>query len=420
MKTTKQKLGTLLATLLLTCTTQAQLTIEQCYEKAEANYPLAQQRGLIEKSEAYSVANAARGYLPQVQITAQATYQSDVTKLPIDIPGVKELSKDQYNAAIELNQSIWDGGGIKARKKSVRTQSAVSKKQLDVNLYTLRERVNQLFFGILLHDEMLRQNAIYIKDLERNLQQISAYAANGLANQSDIDAVRVEQIKTQQDSTLLAHSRKAYAEMLAALIGEDGSGADITITKPANLSTAAADNMRPELRLYDAQLANLDARRMETNASIMPQFGLFARGGYGKPGLNMLAEKFSTYFIGGVSMSWNFGNLYTRRNKLRDIEANKAVVETQRAAFLLNNQLDRAQSSNEAEKIRQLINSDNEVINLRAAIRQAAETKVAEGTMSVLDMMKEVNAEQQAINAKIKHEIELMQAIYNLKYLTNN
>ncbi|MCC8146355.1 MAG: TolC family protein [Bacteroidales bacterium] len=397
----------------------AQLSIEECYEKAENNYPLIKQYDLIEKVKDYNLSNLGKGYLPQIQISAKATYQSEVTKIPIDVPGIEGLSKDQYNATIDVNQSIWDGGNIKAQQENIRTQATVDKKNLEVSLYSIRERVNQLFFGILLHNEMLEQNSLYLEELQRNFTQVSVYIQNGIANQADLDAVEVEQIKATQSRTELNHSRKAYLEMMSVLIGEQVNE-NTSLIKPNVKELYSYNIQRPELSLYEAQFQNLDAMTKEITAGLMPKLNVFVTGGYGKPGLNMLENKFSTYYIGGISLNWNLGNLYTRKNRLNDLLIRKNMIESQQETFLFNSQLDITQNENEVKKIRQLLNSDDKIIRLRGSVKRSAEAKVANGTLSVLDLMKEINAEQIAIQDKIVHEIELMQAIYNLKYITNN
>ena len=102
------------------CAGQASLSLTECYALARANYPLIKRMDLIDRSESYSLDNAAKAWLPQVNVSAQASYQSDVTKLPFDqekisalIPGfeIPVLDKDQYRAVAEVNQMIWDGGG---------------------------------------------------------------------------------------------------------------------------------------------------------------------------------------------------------------------------------------------------------------------------------------------------------------------
>lgn len=397
----------------------SQLKIEACYEKAEANYPLIQAYELIEKSKEYNLSNASKGYLPQVMLSAKATYQSDVTKVPIDIPGVKGLSKDQYGATIELNQTVWDGGHIRSKKEELLTQSEVEGKNIDMMLYTIRERVNQLFFGVLLYDGMLQQNEIYQKELQRNLNLVSAYIQNGIANQSDKDAVRVEQVKAVQQYAELTHNRQAYLAMLSALMGEAMSE-NITLEMPVCTDEVSTVIQRPELAYYDASLRNLDALKKGVNADLMPRFDLFITGGYGKPGLNMLENNFSAYYLGGIRMVWNFGGLYTRKNSLRNIEVNKSRIDVEREAFLFNTRLDMTSSDYEIRKMTQLIQTDEEIVRLRTSIRESAETKLANGTLSVLDLMKEVNAEQMARQEQILHNIQLVQAKYQLKYITNN
>ncbi len=397
----------------------SQLKIETCYEKAEANYPLIQAYELIEKSKEYNLSNASKGYLPQVMLSAKATYQSDVTKVPIDIPGVKGLSRDQYGATIELNQTVWDGGHIRSKKEELLTQSEVEGKNIDMMLYTIRERVNQLFFGVLLYDGMLQQNEIYQKELQRNLNLVSAYIQNGIANQSDKDAVRVEQVKAVQQHAELTHNRQAYLAMLSALMGEAMSE-NITLEMPVCTDEVSTVIERPELAYYDASLRNLDALKKGVNADLMPRFDLFITGGYGKPGLNMLENNFSAYYLGGIRMVWNFGGLYTRKNSLRNIEVNKSRIDVEREAFLFNTRLDMTSSDYEIRKMTQLIQTDDEIVRLRTSIRESAETKLANGTLSVLDLMKEVNAEQMARQEQILHNIQLVQAKYQLKYITNN
>ncbi|HEY6913550.1 MAG TPA: TolC family protein, partial [Paludibacter sp.] len=176
------------------------LSIETCQEKAKANYPLVKQYGLIEQTAQYNISNANKGYLPQLSLSARATYQSQVTKLPITLPGVviPELTKDQYQAVLEASQLIWDGGVISAQNKITNAGTEVEKKKLEVDLFSLNERVNQLYFGILLLSEQLKQNAILQNELQTNYDRINAFKQNGVANQTDLDALKVEQLNADQ------------------------------------------------------------------------------------------------------------------------------------------------------------------------------------------------------------------------------
>jgi len=399
-----------------------QLTIEQCYESARENYPLIQQYGLINLSEQYDLANVSKAYLPQFSLSSKATYQTDVTSVPISIPGydIPTLAKDQYQILAEVSQSIWDGGVTRANREAIRAQSEVERSQFEVNMYGIKERINNLFFGILLLDQQISLSDIYLADLEVNYLRTVSYMDNGVVNQSDVDAVRVEQLTAGQNRTQLISNRTAYINMLSAFIGlpldeQTRLEKPQVFTRPG---TAEAVN-RPEMALYDAQRSQFNAQRFAVKASNMPQFGVFVQGGYGKPGLNMFDDKFKAFAIGGVRLSWNFGNYYTRRNNLMKIDNGIRSVEVQRETFLFNNDLQQTQLRSQYDKYRQIMADDDEIIRMRSNIVRASEAKLENGTISVTDLMRDMLAEQNAKVNKAVHEIEVIQTAYEIKNLTN-
>lgn len=397
----------------------AQLCIEDCYQKAQANYPLIKQYGLIEKTKEYNLSNANKGYLPQVMFSAKATYQSEVTEIPVQMPGIEAISKDQYGATLDVNQTIWDGGTIKSQKEGVRTAAEVEKKDVEVSIYSINERVNQLYFGILLTDAQIRQNQLLQDELKRNYEKIQSYVQNGIANQVDLDAIKVDQLKAKQNEAQFSSTKKAYVEMLSKLIGVELSE-NTQFVKPEPIRPVANEINRPELTLYDAQIRNLEAQNSQITSGLMPKLGLFVTGGYGKPGLNMLEPDFSPYYIGGIKLSWNIGNFYTQKNSRKKIQTNINSIETQREIFLFNTQLDITQKSNNIDKYADQLQYDDEIIALRNSVKQASEAKMANGTLSGTDLTRDINSEQMAIQDKMLHETEYLLAIYNLKFATNN
>lgn len=427
----------LLSFVLLACTAVfSQVTIENCYQKARANYPLIKRYDLIERTREFNLSVVSKAWLPQIGLSAKATYQSDVTKIPIDFskifqalglppdraPIIPELSKDQYMAALEINQTIWDGGITAAMRKGIKAKTEAEKQEVEVNLYALRERVNQMFFGILMCDAMLEQNKLFQSELQTNYERVTHLVAGGLANQADLDAVRVGQLKAKQGETQILHGKKALVEMMSVFISEK-LDENTVFQKPADTGLqnfGTLQNNRPELALFNANLASLDAAKSEINASLTPKIGFYIMGGYGRPALNMLKDEFSPFYIGGFRLSWNISSFYTRKGKLNIIENNRNNIEVGRETFLFNMSLSQTNKENEIDKYRDLLKSDEEIVELRKSVRLAAEAKVESGTMSVTDLMHEQNAEQLARQDKIVHEIELLQAIYNLKFITNN
>lgn len=399
----------------------AQLTLDECRQKAQTNYPLARQYKLIELSESYSLVNVAKGNLPQLSLSGKASYQSDVTKIPIDLPDVpfKALSKDQYQVMVELKQNIWDGGRIHNQKRQTAASSKEAERQLDVNMYALNERVNQVYFGILLLDEQLAQNTLLNEDLQRNLKNISAYRANGIANDADVDAVQVEILNNRQQRIALESSRKAYVRMLSLLIGEELT-TSTRLAKPAVPGQGDPEAInRPELQLYQAQEYTLDVRRQTLKTGYQPQFSFFAQGAYGNPGLNMLKNSFEPYYIVGARLSWNFGSLYTLKNDRRKLDTERQQIQSNRDLFLFNTRLQLAEQDGHISTLQQQMKDDNEIIRLRANIRKAAEAKVANGTLTVTEMLRELTNESLARQNKALHEIQLLVDLYQQKHLIN-
>ena len=366
--------------------------------------------------------------LPQVSLSAKASYQSDVTEIPVDLPGIdiRGMRKDQYQAMLQLDQVVWDGGNIRARKEVTRATSEVDKQKLEVDMYAINERVNQLFFGILLLKEQLKQNQLMQEELQRNYDNVTAYVKNGIANQADLDAVKVEQLNNIQQRHTLEATYRAYSEMLKIMINHPTPLTGNTLKKPdvnallyKGEAYSAEFIRRPELNLFAAQNQQLEAQRKQLTAKNLPRLGIFVQGAYGNPGLNMLKNEFSAYYVAGVRLSWNFSNLYTRKNESRQLILNQQDVNVQKETFLFNTHLEITQNNSEIKKLTELMKNDEEIITLRNNIKKSAQAKVANGTLTVTEMLREVTAENIARQDKILHEIQLLSAIYELKYTTN-
>lgn len=409
----------------LSVSLSAQVTIEECYDKAQKNYPLVRQYDLISLSEHYSLQNAARTYIPQFTLSGSATYQTDVLKFPFEIPEIEMpvFSKDQYTAYLEMTQLIWDGGAVSSQRKNIRAQGDVSRETYNVDMYKLRERINNLFFGVLLLREQISQMDIYLADLQTTLEKVKGCVENGVANKSDEDVIRVEQLSTCQRRTNLTSMEEAYLKMLSIMIGEQLNDASLLVMPLYGDSGSANDyltlsqlgNNRPELALFDAQSRELLSRKSFVNSTVLPKFGLFIRGAYGRPALNMLDNKFAPYAIGGVKLTWNFGGLYTMKNEKRIIDVGNQQVDMMRETFLFNNSLSTVSQNAEISKYFKIMKDDDSIIALRESIRRSTETAMSEGTKNATDLMMELNKEALAKQEKILHQIQCLKSIYELK-----
>ncbi len=409
--------------LLIATTLQAQVTLQLCRQKTRDNYPLISQYGLIDKATDYNLENASRGYLPQFSLSAKATYQSEVTMIPFEMPGVhiKALPKGQYQIMAEVQQSIWDGGAIHNKKQLLKASSGVERERLNVDMYALNERVDQLYFGILLLNEQLTQNELLASDLENTYKQIDAYLANGVANSADLDAVKVEQLNAAQKRIELLETKMAYLRMLSLFMGEE-LNSQVELIKPSaeiSSSTGAMTIRRPELAWFEAQNLQQEAQQKSLQVGYLPKFGAFVQGAYGNPGLDMLKNEASAFYIAGVRMSWNFGSLYTLKNDKRSIGVNQERIAANRDVFLFNTRLQVAQQDGAIESIRKQMRDDDEIIRLRNNIRRAAEVKVANGVLTVTEMLREITAENMARQTKSLHQIQLLMNIWKLRNTIN-
>ena len=402
-------------------------TLEECQQAAERNYPLIRQMDLIRQTTDLSVENLRKGWLPQVSVSAQATLQSDVTAFPSQIQDVyrqmgidmQGLRKDQYRVGIDVQQTVFDGGSIKSQKAIAREQGRVQSAEMEVNLYNVRRRVNEMFFSLLMIGEQIRLNRDLQELLSGNERKLSAMFKGGTAAESDYLSVKAERLNVAQQVTNLESQKRAIQAMLSTFCGIEVR----EVQKPAIAQTDNT-NDRPELRLFDSQLRLAEAREKALDAALMPRLGVFAQGFYGYPGLNMFDDmmhrKWSLNGLIGARLTWNIGVLYTRKNDKARLQLARQTAENSREVFLFNNRLEQIQQNESIDRYRRLMADDEEIIALRSQVRKAAESKLAHGIIDVNDLLREINAENAARVQQSMHEIELLKEIYNLKYTLNH
>ena len=396
------------------------ITIEQCYQWSRENYPLIKKQELIKKAEQYTTENALKGWLPQIQIIGQATYQNDVTQFPVKLPNVSvdPLSKDQYKVYADVSQTIYDGGNIKNQKKLALAQSEIQNQQLAVDLDKLKERINQIYFGILQTDKQLAQLQLTKSDINEGIKKAEAQLKNGVIFRSNLDVLKAELVKLEQREIELKSVKQSFSQMLSYFIKK--SLDENTQLQTPEKTLVTETNNRSELKLFDAQKSLIETQKKLINTKNTPKLGAFFQGGYGKPGFNMLKNEFDLFYIGGIRLNIPISGFYTQKNDLALLENQSQDIEIQRENFLFNQNFIEIQQRNDLEKIQNLIDKDNELIELRKNIKTASLAQLENGVINTNDYLREVNAEEQAILTKITHEIQYLLTQYNLKAQLNN
>lgn len=426
MNKSKQSAGGWLIGLMLISTHWAtaqqnnSLSIDVCVEMAKRNFPLIKQYGLIEKSKEYSVDNANKGYLPQLSIAGQAIYQSAVTQIPISLPNmdIPTISKDQYRLYGEVSQPITDLFVLKDNKNLIEANTQVETQKVEVELYKLRERINQLYFGILLIDEQLQQTTLLKKDIQSGIDKTNVAIQNGTATKSNATILKAELLKANQRTIELKATRKGYAEMLSYFIGST-IDENTTLLKPESQLVSNSIN-RPELKLYDLQKKAFDVQSKLITAKNLPRFSLFFQGGLGRPALNMLSNDVQGYYIGGLRLNWNLTGFYTYNKERKILTVNQSFINIQQEIFLFNTNLNLRQQNSEITKVQELIETDSDIISLRESVKHTTKIQLENGTATTNDYLISVNAEDQARQNLILHEIQLLMAQYNYQTTSGN
>ncbi len=405
-------------------TTKAQepLTIEVCYEIARSNYPSIRQKELIAKSLDYTIANVRAGLLPQFSINAQATYQSEVTKVSSSVPGVdiEPLSKNQYRVFGEVTQFIYDGGANHSQSKISEAFSKVDDQKLEIELYQIRERINQLFFGILLVDRQMAQVNILQKDLTASISRTETAVRNGTAFRMSVDLLQAEFLKAEQRVIEFQSLRQAYLVMLGHFINQV-LPPNTQLVKPDVAVSVTGQNInRPELSLFSYQQEQFSAQYALSKTHPRPHVGFFIQGGYGRPALNQLKNEFNGYYLGGVRLIWPLAGLYNTKRDKQLLDINMQRINAQRETFLFTTTQQGSQQKEELNKLHKLIEVDNQIITIRIRITETARVQQENGIITTSDYLRELNAEDQAKQNKLLHDMQLIMAMYAYQHTMGN
>ena len=420
---------TLIIIFLTIINVKAQLRLERCQELARENYPAIKKYGLLEKSLEIDLSDINKSWLPSISIYGQGTVQNITPSFPNALKSVlaqmgqeiKGLGNLQYKIGVDLSQPIWDGGASKAKRDMARLQDEMQKAGLEVELYSLRQKVENIFFAILLTQEQIKQSQLTLELLKANLSLLESMYKNGTAMQSDLDMVKAQILTLKQTIIQAENSVVAYKKLLGIYVGEDVSNE--TLVTPNATMPNSLNSERPELHLFESRLLTSESSRDLINASLMPKIGFFAQAYYGYPGFDyfksMMNRGLSFNILAGVKASWNIDSFYSKKNRLNKIDLDLSHIEIEREIFLFNSKLQTEKDLETIEGLKKVMRDDEEIIELRQSVRKAAESQLRNGIIDATALLSKITDENIArLTAKL-HEIQYIQQIYNLKNTLN-
>jgi len=398
----------------------AQLTIEECQEKARNNYPAIKQLDLISKSTEYTISNANKAFLPQISLTGIGAYI--ISGLPaISLPGSEPPSEDKakFIGLVQLNQVIWDGGATRSSRDIAQANSEVDKANVEVSLHSIRTRVNQLYFGILVIDEQSKNLDIASETLNRNLNKLKLSQANGLVFQTDVDEVKAEMLNLDQKKIEFKFARKGYVEMLGHLTGQS-LAETVTLKKPDAVEAMGQENNRPERKLFANQNKLIESQNNFNKAMNMPKVGLMGVGMMISPGAQFATSTMSSLAFAGLSVSWSTSNIYKSSNTQDINRVHLDRIKNNEETFVFTNNLELLQSKNEIEKQRSVLEKDNEIVALKGNIKKSYQLRYDNGQSTMNDLINSINKENEALSNRGLHEVQLLMNMYNFKTISGN
>ena len=415
---------------------EKRISIEKCQQWAMENYPAIKQHDLLDKAREYTLSNISRVYRPEFSLSGVASWQSERMKLdlkmpktvnvsmdlngPVSIPvSIPEMSipvsdQDRYNVSLMLKQALWTGGRVKAGKQAAETEIDMMHAGLDAQLYEIKDKVKELYFGLLTIEGKEKQLDCADEILDSLHVRAEAALKDGVIYETDLDVIEVERIKYRQLRLELEAKREACLGVLSMLIHRPLSK-ETELQVPEEVILESDKIERPELKYLDSKIDRLEADLKMQNAENMPKLGLFATGGYGKSGLNTFDKEFKPYFIGGIMLSWNFGKLNTLKNDRKLKRVQQESVRIEQESFIFNTKMEMLMQDAEIKKMRNLVKEDEKVLRLRESIRQASEVKYANGVYTISELISDVNYALIAQQEKLLREIELKMMIYSKK-----
>lgn len=395
------------------------LFLDSCLEMAERNYPQIRQYDLLDQSTEYSLANAQKGKLPQITITGQASYQSEVTSLPGGAAmGVPELSKDQYKLYGEIVQPLTGLAVINQQKKIIEADGAINDADLETRLYSIKQRVSDLFFGVSLIQGQLQQTALTQSDVEAGLSRMNVSVTYGTALKSDADVLQAQLMTLEQRIIEQQATKDGYLAMLGLFIGQELDG-EVELVTPIILEVSS-EIARPELSLFNSKMQSIMLQSDLIEKTNLPQFSLFLQSGFGRPALNFLSNDFEPYYIGGLRLSWNLSNFYTSKGQKQLFSINREILQSEQETFLFNTRLTMSNQNTQITKVQQLIEKDKEIIILRDRIVNTSKGQLENGVITTTDYKAIVIDADEARQNLVLHEIELLKLRNDYKLTSGN
>lgn len=398
---------------------QQKITLDDCYALVNKNYPIAKQTELLQQKSGFEIESLNKGKLPKIDLNGQATYQSAVTGLPISLPNVTPLNKDQYRATLDVNQLLYNGGMIDANSKLKESQTKTQQQQVAVNLYQIKTKINQLYFSVLLVQERKAILIVKQEQLNAKIKEVKSGVKFGAILPASEKVLEAENLKIKQQIIEIQFDKKRFLENLATLTFS-AFDENTILEKPVFINENSNEANRPELKLFDLQNEQIEVSKDIISKNNLPKINAFGQAGYGNPGLNMLDNSFQTFYMVGLKANWNVFDWNKSKTEKQVLSISSAIISSEKETFLLNNNVQLQEMENEISKTESILKTDSDIIDLREYVVKSADAQLKNGVITSSEYLVELtNLYDSKTNQKL-HEIQLAFAKANYQTVKGN
>lgn len=398
--------------------TAQELDLQTCLELALKKSALSSQRELYQQLAEVKTSRLSKGYLPQLSVSGQWSYQSDVFALPFSPPGgdIPQIPKSQYQATAAIEQSIFDGGTTARAKEATRLETAANQAKLEVDLFKVKESVVTLYFGVLRAQESERSLQTARNTLLEKQKEVDAAYEAGIVLTSDKASFEKEVLAVEQQLIVLQAEKEALIGMLADKTGVPLEPS-VRLELPAPVISDEQELARPELTYLQQQQLLVHQNAELIAARAKPKLSAFVRGGAGSPNpYNFFETDLNSFYIGGVRLSWQAFDWGANRQEREELLLQEKILESSRRGAEDQFENGLAQWRKKWEAADEIIARDTRIIELLQSVVDEYELRLDGGTVTSAEYITALDQLTRAKTTARLHQID--KAWYQIQYLT--
>ena len=383
---------------------------------AMAADPRAAQVALQRARTALRLRSLAAERMPALEVDGQGQYQSAVTAVPVRLPNlsIPTPPHDTYDAYLRAQERLFDPT-LAPRRAVERAQLAQSEAQIGTTLYGLRQQVDDAFFTAISLTSRTDELNAAITDLQAQLAVARERVRAGAALAGEADAIEAQLLARGEDVRAAAADRQAALAVLGDLTGRP-IGAREVLALPGVDSAAplpsvdASMRERPEYTAFARTRDLLRAQEAVITAQEQPRVSAFGRFGYGRPGLDMLSDRFQSYWLAGIQVQWTPFTWGTSARDREALEVQRRMTSADEAAFTASLRRALVRDSAAVARLAGTLATDDRIIALREQVLTEARAQFREGVITAAQYVDRETDLLQAHLDRAAHRVALARA----------